>query len=43
MKDIKKFLDVPVIGFKNNENLVSYLVRGALPDINEVGRCEQRG
>ena len=37
------FPEVPVIGFKNNKNLKSHLVRTALPDINEVGRCEPCG
>ena len=32
----KVFLEVPIIGFKNNKNLKSHLVRAALPDINEV-------
>ena len=36
----KVFPKVPVIGFKNNKNLKSHLVKAALPDINEVGRCE---
>ena len=37
------FREVPIIGFKNNKNLKSYLVRAAPPDINEVDRCEQCG
>ena len=37
------FPGVPIIGFKNNKNLKSHLVRSALPDINEVGRCEPCG
>ena len=37
------FAEVPFIGFKNNKNLKSYLVRAALPDINEVGRCGAYG
>ena len=36
----KVFPEVPIIGFKNNKNLKSHLERAALPDINEVGRCE---
>ena len=32
---------VRIVGFKNNKNLKSYLVRAALRDINEVGRCKQ--
>ena len=32
--------EVPIIGFKNNRNLKSHLVRDALPDINEVSRCK---
>ena len=51
MKIIKKaFPKVPllnyqitIIGFKNNKNLKSHLVRGALPDINEVDRYEPCG
>ena len=40
-KDHKKvFPEVPIIDFKNNKNLKSYLVRTALPGINDVGRCE---
>ena len=39
----KVFPEVPIIGFKNNKNLKSHLVRAALPDINEVGRCEPCG
>ena len=39
----KVFLEVPIIGLKNNKNLKSHLVRAALPDINEVGRCEPCG
>ena len=40
-EDHKKVLpEVPIIGFKNNKNLKSHLVRAALRDINEVGRCE---
>ena len=37
------FPEVPITGFKNNKNLKSHLVRAALPDINEVGRCEPCG
>ena len=36
----KVFPEVPIIGFKNIKNLKSHLVRAALRDINEVGRCE---
>ena len=44
MKILKKvFPEVPIIGFKNNNNLRSYLVRAAVPGINEVGRCELCG
>ena len=39
----KVFLEVPMIGFKNSKNLKSYLVRAALSDISEVGRCESCG
>ena len=39
----KLFPEVPIIGFKNNKNLKPHLVRAALPDINEVGRCEACG
>ena len=39
----KVFPEEPVIGFKNNKNLKSDLVRAALPDNNEVGRCEPCG
>ena len=39
----KVFLEVSIIGFKNNKNLKSHLVRVALPDINEVSRCEPCG
>ena len=36
----KVFSEVPIIGFKDNKNLKSHLVRAALRDINEVDRCE---
>ena len=36
----KVFPKVPIIVFKNNENLKSHLLRAAVPDINEVGRCK---
>ena len=36
----KLFLEVPIIGFKNNKNLKSHLVRADLPDIDEVGKCD---
>ena len=39
----KVFPEVPIIGFKNNKNLKSRLVRAALAYINEVGRCEPCG
>ena len=39
----KVFPELPNIGFKNNKNLKSDLVRAALPDNNEVGRCEPCG
>ena len=39
----KVFPEVPVIGFKNNKNLKSHLVRAAVPDINEVGRRKPCG
>ena len=39
----KVFPEVPIIGFKNNKNLKSHLVRAALPNINEVGRCKPCG
>ena len=39
----KVFPEVQIIGFKNNKNLKSHLERAALPDINEVGRCEACG
>ena len=35
----KVFREVLIIGFKNNKNLKSNLVRVALLGINEVGRC----
>ena len=35
----KVFPEVSIIGFKNNKYLKSQLVRAALPDINELGRC----
>ena len=38
--DKKVFPQVRIIGFKNNKNLKSHFVRAALPDINELGRCE---
>ena len=39
----KVFPEVPIIDFKNNKNLKSPLVRAALPDIDEVGKCEPCG
>ena len=39
----KEFPEVPIIGFKKIMNLKSHLVRAALPDINEVGRCKSYG
>ena len=44
IEDHKKvFLEVPIIGFKNNKNLnlKSHLARAALKDIKELGRCKQ--
>ena len=38
--DKKVFPEVPITAFKNNKNLKLHLVRAALLDINEVGRCE---
>ena len=39
----KVFPEVPVIVFKSSKNLNSHLVRAALPDITEVGRCKPCG
>ena len=39
----KKFPEAPIIGFKNNKNLKSHLLRTAIPDIYEVGRCKPYG
>ena len=39
----KVFSDVPIIGFKTNKILKSNLVRAALPNLSEVGRCEPCG
>ena len=39
----EEFPDVSIIGFKNNKNLKSHLVRTALTDISKVGRCEPCG
>ena len=39
----KVFPEVPIIGSNNNKNLKSHLGRAALPDINEIGRCEPCG
>ena len=39
----KVFPEVPIIDFKSSKNLKSHLVRAALPDISEVGRCEPCG
>ena len=36
----KVFPELPIIGFRNNKNLKSHLVRTVLPDINEVGRYQ---
>ena len=36
----KVFPEISIIGLKNNKNLRSHLVRAALPDIDEIGRCE---
>ena len=35
----KVFPEVPIISFKNSKNLNSHLVRDAITDIAEVGRC----
>ena len=43
IRTIKVFPEVPIIGFKNNKNLKSQLVTDALPDINEIGRCDPCG
>ena len=43
-KDHKKtFPEVPINGVNNNKNLKSHLVRAALPDNNEIGRCKPCG
>ena len=43
-KDHKRvFPEVPIIGLENSKNSKSHFVRAALPDINEVGRCEPCG
>ena len=39
----KAFHEVSIIGFKNNKNLTSHLMRVALPNINAVGRCKPCG
>ena len=39
----KVFPDVPLIGFKNNENLKAHLVRSQSPDLYEVGRSKPCG
>ena len=39
----KVFPDVPVAGFGNGKSLKDYLVRAALPKINETRRCEPCG
>ena len=36
----KVFPEVPIIGFKNNKNLKSHLVRATVPYISEIGRCK---
>ena len=36
----KVFPDVPIVGFNNNRNLKSHLVRATLADVNEADRCE---
>ena len=38
MMGIRKFPDVPLIGFKFNKNLKAHLVRSQLPDLVEGGR-----
>ena len=42
-EDKNLFLEVPIIGFKNNQNLKSHIVRAAFPDINDVSPCEPCG
>ena len=39
----KVFPVVPIIGFKNNKNLKSHLVRSILPDTDVVGRSKPCG
>ena len=39
----KVFPDVPMIGFKINQNLKAHLVRSQLPDLDEVGRSKPCG
>ena len=39
----KVFPDVPMIGFKNNKNLKTYLTDSQLPDLDEVGRTKLCG
>ena len=39
----KVFPEVPIIGFNNNKNLKSHLVRATLPDINKLGRYKPCG
>ena len=38
-----KIPEIPIIDFKNNKNLKSHLVRAALLDMCQVGRCEPCG
>ena len=43
-KELKKvFRNLPVVGFCNGRSLKDYLVRAALPKINETGWCEPFG
>ena len=37
------FTNLPVVGFSNGKSLEDYLVREALPKINETGRSESCG
>ena len=39
----KVYRDVPMIGFKNNQNSKAHLVRSELPDLDEVGRSKPCG
>ena len=35
-----EFVNVPVVGFRNDETLLGYLVRSRLSKLKENGRCE---